>query len=413
MLSRMIVAAVTVLVASGALYAQASELAPVMGSDPVQIGRPLADGLFGPEESNGYNDRWWLTGEYLLGYTRSGKLPPLVTAGPADSLGISGRSGVRVLLGGEQSFGGVSGGKFSGGYFLDACRAYAFEWGVFFLPNQKIRVNAGPDSAEVLARPFFDTGLDSTNARLLSLTGQFRGSVAAEYSTLFWGAEAGMTVRVLENSTFSFDQLFHFRYYGLEETTNVSDFSSGIPGGGTVFFNGRSLPDGTTVGVSDYYSAINRWVGGAAGLRINWTPGRWLLSITGRMGVGATYQKITVDGQTTVTGAGVVEPARSGLLTAGNQVGRNSRFELSFAPEVNLRLGYRVTDHISVTAGYQYLYLSNVARVGQQIQTSVNPTQIPSGQNFGAFSGPGNPTVNIQSSDFWMHGLTAGFTISF
>jgi len=149
-------------------------------------------------------------------------------------------------------------------------------------------------------------------------------------------------------------------------------------------------------------------------LRVNWTPGRWMMSLTGRLGVGAVYQKVTVDGQTTVSGLGApVDPIRAGLLSAGGQVSRNSRFELSFAPEVSLKVGYRVTDHISVTAGYQYLYLTNVARPGQQIQRGINPTQIPSGQNFGAAGGPGNPAVNIQSTDFWMHGLTAGVMFSF
>lgn len=415
MLSRMIGAAVAVLAVTGAVRAQTPDLLPVPGNDPVQIGRPVADGLFGSGDSGGgYSDRWWLTGEYLLGYTRPSNLPTLVTGGPSSSLGIIGRPGTQSLFGGEQDMGGISGGKFSGGLFLDACRAYAFEWGVFFLPTQKTTFTAGPNTAEVLSRPFFDTNLQTENARLVSLNGQFNGTVAAEFQTLFWGAEAGMAVRVLETSTFSFDQLFHFRYYGLEEKVTVSDSTTAVPGGGSLFFNGTALPNGATVNVTDFHSTINRWVGGAGGLRVNWTPGRWLMSLTGRLGVGAVYQKVTVDGLTSVSGLGApVAPIRAGLLSAGGQVSRNSQFELSFAPEVNLRVGYRLTDHISVTAGYQYLYLTNVVRPGQQIQRGVNPTQIPSGQNFGAAGGPGNPQLNIQSTDFWMHGLTAGLMFSF
>ena len=38
-----------------------------------------------------------------------------------------------------------------------------------------------------------------------------------------------------------------------------------VPGGGAIFFNGQAQPLGATVAVSDFYSVINRWVGGAGG----------------------------------------------------------------------------------------------------------------------------------------------------
>ena len=49
-----------------------------------------------------------------------------------------------------------------------------------------VNFSAGPNTAEVLSRPFFDTALGTENARLVSLAGQFDGNISAEFSTLFF-----------------------------------------------------------------------------------------------------------------------------------------------------------------------------------------------------------------------------------
>ena len=356
--------------------------------------------------------RWWFTAEYLLGYTKPSNLPPVATSGTVGSLGIVGRTGTQVLLGGEQDYGGISGGRFGGGLWLDSCHAYAVDWGVFYLPTQRTEVAATAGSAAVLARPFFDTLLNVENVRLVSQTGLFDGSVSSRFSTFFWGAELGATVRVLETSSLSFDQLFHFRYYSLEESLGVSDRSRSI--GGTVYFNGAAQPLGTTVSVTDYFSAINRWYGGAAGIRVNWTSNRLAASLTGRLGVGAAQQNVTVDGNTTrTTAAGVSTSTNGGMFSAGQTLGNFAQYRLSLAPEVGVKVSYHVTDHIALTVGYQFLYITNLARPGQIINRNINPSILPSGQNFGTAGGPATPGLDVRSTDFWMHSLAAGLMLTF
>ena len=419
MLSRAFGAAVAVFVV-GVASAQPPAPLPVPASDPVVVGDPTSDALFGRPsraeralDSGGpVYDRWWLTGEYFLASTRPATLPPLATSGTADSLAVLGRAGTQVLFGGEQNFNPISGGRLSGGLWLDPCRAYAFEWGVFFLPTQSTSFAANSSTAAALGRPFFDTVLGIENVRLVSLAGQFTGQMSGEYSTQFWGGEAGVAIRVLETSTFTLEQLFHARYYGLVESVGVSDSVTAVPGGGALFFNGQAQPLGATVAVSDYFSVVNRWVGGAGGLRVNWSSGRLLVSVSGRLGVGAIMTTLTADGETRLTGTAADGSIRTGVLTAGRQTLRISDVDLSFAPEVGLRLGYRLTDHITANVGYQYLYMSNVPRVEQQINRNVDPTRVPSGQNFGAAGAPLGK-LEVQRGYYWMHGLAVGLTFSF
>src|SRR5437879_4999432 len=48
-------------------------------------------------------DRWWVSADYLFGWVRSSKLPPLVTTSPAGtpqaSAGVVGQPGTTVLFG--------------------------------------------------------------------------------------------------------------------------------------------------------------------------------------------------------------------------------------------------------------------------------------------------------------------------
>jgi hypothetical protein len=414
MLSRAFGAAMAVLLVAGAACAQ-PELPP-----PVPLDAP-PDGLFpGPslaEQALGAGDagyyRWWIGGEYFLGFVKPADLPTVATTGTVGSAGLIGRDGTRSLLGGKQDFDGISGGRFHGGLWLDECRSYGVEWAVFFLPVQRTRVSAAQGSADVIARPFFDTALNTENVRLVSFPGQFEGRTDAEFSTRVWGADVGSTVRVYDSPTLSLEQLFHFRHIALEDTLLVTDTSRGVPGAGVVTFNGVTQPAGAVVGVSDYFSAVNRFYGGAGGVRVNWMPGRWNLSLSGRMAVGAMHQVVTVDGVTTLTGVANPSQTAPGLLTAGQPNGRFTGYKLSLAPDVHARIGYRVTNHITLTAGYQFQYFTNVARAGEQIERNISSTRVPAAPNFGAAGAPADRRYDLRQTDYWLHGFGAGLMITF
>jgi hypothetical protein len=416
MLSRPLGALLAVVVGVSAASAQPAfpPGLPPDATSSLDGGAGLADGeIFaagagiGPEPY-----RWWLSGEYLLGFTKGAVTRPIASAGPVAGGAILGVGGTRPLFDGEQDFGGVSGFRFGGGVWLDSCRAYGFDWGVFFLPRQtnSATFTAGP--GEVLARPFFDTALNVENSRRISAPGLFSGSVDAAYRSLFWGAEIGTRLRVVESPTFALEQLFHFRYYALEESLEATDSSTAL-GGGVVTFNGQAFRNPATVQVKDFYSVQNRWYGGSAGLRAIWTPGRWEVQLDGRLGVGATQQNVTIEGTTTLLNAGTPVTVRPGFYTASQTPVKTSDYKFSLAPDVAARIGYRVTDWLMVTAGYQFVYITDVARAGDLLDRRLNPGLIPSSQSFGAAATPAPALPTIVSTDYWMHGLTAGIVLTF
>lgn len=355
---------------------------------------------------------WWLSAEYLLGYTTSTDLPPLVTGGPVASGGALGLPGTRVLFGGRQDFDGVSGIQAGGGVWLDPCRAYGLEWSGFYLPRQESRGTFTAAPGELLARPFFDTALNRENSRLIAAPGFFTGRVEAVYASEFWGAEIGGLLRVVETPTFVLEQLYQFRFYTLDESVRTDDTSTAL-GGGVVAFNGLAFPAPATVSVTDYYSVTNHWYGGSAGLRLIWTPGRWEVRATGRLGVGTSQQTLTVAGGTELTTPAGTASTGPGFYSSAVTRGRVTENRLSFAPDVQVRVGYRVTDWLMVTAGYQYLYISEVARAGDQIDRRLDPGRIPSSQNFGAAAPPVPARPLINSTDFNFHAFTAGLMLTF
>ena len=76
-------------------------------------------------------------------------------------------------------------------------------------------------------------------------------------------------------------------------------------------------------------------------------------------------------------------------------------------PEVGVNLGVRVTQRLTLTGGYTFLYWSDVARPADQIDRNLNPNLIPTSNTFGG-GGPQRPAPGIRSNDFYAHGLTVG-----
>src|SRR5439155_11740888 len=109
---------------------------------------------------------FWLGADYLLWAMKGGRLPALVTTSPPDSRGIPGLPGTSVLIGDtDRNRGAFSGGRFTGGVWLDDDQIYGFEGSYFFLAERSVNQGAassGVANSPALGRPFFNvfTNLD-------------------------------------------------------------------------------------------------------------------------------------------------------------------------------------------------------------------------------------------------------------
>ena len=84
-------------------------------------------------------------------------------------------------------------------------------------------------------------------------------------------------------------------------------------------------------------------------------------------------------------------------------------------PEIAVGVGYRLTPQATVYAGYSFLYASNVARPGEQVNRNVNPTQ---GVAYGndppaTLVGAAQPNFNFNTTDFWAQTLSIGLAYRF
>src|SRR4029453_13105386 len=75
------------------------------------------------------------------------------------------------------------------------------------------------------------------------------------------------------------------------------------------------------------------------------------------------------------TAFGPTQTFPGGYFALPTNIGSHKRTVFAVVPEVGLTLGFQLTRWASVFAGYSFLYTNNVARPGNQIDRSINPTQ--------------------------------------
>ncbi len=98
------------------------------------------------------------------------------------------------------------------------------------------------------------------------------------------------------------------------------------------------------------------------------------------------------------------------LLVQPSNAGTYERGRFAVLPEINLRLGYQITQSAMVTVGYDALSVSSVQRSGAAIDNGVNPSNTRY-INITQPSDAVRPGFAFSGTDFWAHGLTAGLSL--
>jgi hypothetical protein len=101
--------------------------------------------------------------------------------------------------------------------------------------------------------------------------------------------------------------------------------------------------------------------------------------------------------------------AASGLLAQGTNSGHFTNNTFSVVPEVGINLGWQATQHLKLYCGYNFLYWTDVLRVGDQIDTTLNVPSRPGPLLLQRQpANPARPTVLFNNSDFWAQGVNFG-----
>lgn len=361
----------------------------------------------------------WFSAEYLNWYQDGMDLPPLVTTHNSNPLpnqqdaGVIGRGG-QVLFGGNDvltdSFDGF---RLRGGVWLDRCHTWGIGGEYFQIGEETERFARTSSGATILARPFFNinpaTGPAREDSELVAFPGVVSGTVISEATSQLRGA--GIHVRKLFNCNegctsglfcgcpghFCSRQevLVGYRYLDLEESLFEREILDG------------QNPD-ANFDIFDRFETRNQFNGLDLGWKYRRTRGYWSFESLLRLAVGSTKQTVTINGGTTISGVAGQQDASfpGGLRAQRTNIGTYEQDEFTVIPELNLNLGYQLTDHFRATVGYTFIYWSNVVRPGDQIDYDINPALLP--PESVPFTGALRPGFEFDTTDYWVQGISIG-----
>jgi hypothetical protein len=360
----------------------------------------------------------WFRADYLLWWTKDGPIStPLLTTGSPSATIIGGltQPGTQVLFGQSPlDYGTTSGMRLDAGGWLDAERTWGVDGSIFFLERHAAGFGASSDANgnPVLAQPLVDPATGQEFTEVISLPGLMAGRVAISSRSRLRGWELNGLANAVRGDHFNLDLLAGFRTVTLDEdlqdvsvlTPLVSQFLT---------FQGAAVNPPNTVTTFDGFTAHNHFYGVQVGGLASWELGDLTLGATGKIAVGSSQELVQVSGiSALITPTGTTTTAPGGVLAVPGNIGRHFHDAFAVVPELGLQVSYRVTAHLEARVGYTFLYWSDVARPGNQVNRAVAPGLIPTDPLFGSANAT-RPAFQFHASEYWAQGLTFGLALRF
>lgn len=363
----------------------------------------------GLDEQVAEPSRWWARLSYLSLWADGYDVPALVTTSPAGTPQAA--AGVlpaaTVLFGNEQiDDGHRSGGQIKLGWWLVDGQFMALEGDYWALADEATRFSASESfqndpNAQILARPFFNITTAQQDAAVLAFpdfvrpgaTVDLDGTIDIESQSSM--QSAGLTFRHVVWGDFErdvrLDVFGGYRFVQVDESLVIRD-SFFDPGGGLLAPTLRSS--------TDIFDVRNDFHGGEVGLSLEWFRSRWAFEAMAKVGLGNNHQVVTIDGNTQIASLGTTAFEPGGLLALPTNMGRYTRDTFMAIPEGSITAKYALLDRLELGVGFRIMYLDDVARPGQQIDTTINETQIG-----GTLQGDARPTHVFRSADMLLRGV--------
>jgi len=367
------------------------------------------------------NERFWFGADYTMAFLRPVRLPPLASTGPLTARipGVIGEPGTQVLFGGDAlDFNMFSGFRLTGGVYLDDSDCCSLELGVFYLaPNtQQFRMQSDVNGNPTFGRPFFVAadGINREGTLLTAFPGLFSGSLSIDAKTQMHGVEFNARYHGYGyyKERLRWDGLVGFRYLRFYDSLEFQDKLTPITRNQLTFLGANvNLPN--QLQDRDLFQASNNFYGPQIGARVGWEE-KWVV-FDGffKLALGATEQRVNIDGSTTLVTPTGNTTVVGGVLAQPSNIGRYTRTVFGIVPEFGANFGVNVTDNVRLKLGYSFLMWSHVARAGTQIDRNINPGQIAGAPAFGTTTGPAVPAFRFNDEFFWSHFLNVGLEVHY
>jgi hypothetical protein len=399
----------------GPTPASKQEAVPVMPGQPIALFPSPADDAIAAvpccvdcRPPCGPPGRVWVDSEVLLWWMSGARVPPLLTISPPgtprSAAGVAG-PGSTVAFGGQQYNQDLRvGGRITAGMWLNCEQTIGLEAYFFELSSQASGVATG--SPNIVGRPFLDAGTGLPNAELVAFPGILNGAVQASASSSgLIGAGFLGRCNLCCGCNYRLDLLAGYRFLYLSDRIGGNENLTATDP------TQMSALLGTNILVNDSFATQNSFHGADVGLAGEYRWRNWVLDGKVRIALGATHEVADISGFTTVSPPGfptVTLPG--GLLALSSNSGRHTRDAVAFVPEINARLGYQLTPHVRLYAGYSFLYWNQVIRAGDQIDLAVNPALLPPAL---AGATPLRPAFTFNGTGLWAQGVDLGLQLRF
>jgi len=359
----------------------------------------------------------WVHLEYLMWWTKGMSVPPLVTT--ADTLAnasLDPNDNATILFGGDDIFEDLrKGGRIRLGFWLDSCQRCGIEGEFLGLHDEQEYFQANTFDHQVLARPFFDVSVSTPGFAVQEVSGaQLAGQVEVNATTRLYSGG----IRLISNQCCNAwgcapcsdgycgnirrDFLLGYRFTTLDEALGIREQLNTVDTGATQNFDLR-----------DNFVTDTQFHGIDFGWQWEFVKCRWSFNLLTKIAMGVNRQVVDISGSTQDAifnnGAFEIQTQTGGLLTQPSNIANYSRSRFSVMPELAATLGYELRPGVRLTAGYTFLYWTNVVRPGDQIDLSVNSEFL----NGASSATPSRPAFNFRETDYWAQGLNFGIDLRF
>ena len=338
----------------------------------------------------------WASFEALMWWGEGRSVPPLVTGGPDGVLPDAG-----VLFGdGDVGTGMAPGARTNFGVWFDQCETLGMGAKFWGLDGDGTSFSADSDDQPLMFRPFHELTnfTDMENAFSVSRADR-TGRLSITTTSSVLGCEAYLRTSMLAGRGYDVDLLGGYSFMRLDDDINIFSVSDIISGPFT----------GSRVELLDLFDARNEFHGGEVGLTSEVRYDCWTLTGLAKFSVGNMHQVVTIDGYDRRTTVGGSVTTQGAILALPTNIGTYARDRTVWIPEVGISAAYKVRDWLRLTVGYSGVWISDVVFSGDQIDQVVNPTQFTGG----LLDGPARPAFTFRSTDYWLHGLNLGATLTY